>query len=65
MKALGTKCVILLPLFTVTQNRIGLVDLFEPLLSLFVPLVPVRMVFEGKLSISLLDLLPRGFSVHT
>ena len=46
--------------FAIRQNRVSLGGLLESLFGLFVPLVPIRMMFEGELAIGALDLLVAG-----
>jgi len=49
--------VVLRALLAVRQDRVGLGGLLESLFGLVVPLVPIRMMFEGELAIGALDLL--------
>ncbi len=52
--------VVLLLFLRVTEDGIGLTDLLELLFRGLVVGVPVRMVLQGQLPVSLLDLLRRG-----
>ena len=55
-----SKLVVLLTLLWVVQHVIGLCGLLEFLLSLFVARVSVRVIFDGNLSVCLLDVIFRG-----
>lgn len=59
-----TKLIILPPLLRIAQNRIGLRCLLEFLLGILVAGIHIRMIFFCQLSVSFLDLLLAGISVH-
>ncbi len=59
-----TEGIILSALLLITQYGVGLVDEFELLLRLLIPSVSIRVILQGELSVSPLDLLLAGVLVN-
>ena len=55
-RIIRAQLVVFLALFRVREDLVGLVDLFEPLLSLLVPGIDVGMILARQLAIGGLDL---------
>jgi len=65
LKTLMTELVVYLPLLRVAEDLVRLCRLLEPLLSLFIARIAVRMVFKGQMPITFFYFSIRGVSTYT
>ena len=57
IKSGHSELIIQLPLFRVTEDIIGLADLFKLLFCFFISRITVRMIFSGQFPVCLLQIL--------